>query len=64
MKCPECGKTFDPADRASATTPEGSMEQIVYCSVQCKRKAGNRRSYQRNREKRITSVLARRKQAK
>lgn len=51
--CPECGKRFDAADRASPTTPEGSAEQIVYCSVTCKRKAGNRRNYQRHRQERL-----------
>lgn len=59
--CPECGKQFDPADRASAITPDGSTEQIIYCSVACKRKAGNRRSYERNKEKRIAAVLKHRK---
>lgn len=64
LACPECGKRFDPADRASAITQEGSEAQIVYCSVTCKRKAGNRRSYQRNKEKRIAAVLKRREETK
>lgn len=62
--CPECGKTFDPADRATPLTQEASAIQIIYCSVACKRKAGNRRSYQRNKEKRIAAVLKRRKMTK
>ena len=59
--CPECGNRFDPADRATAITNDGAQAQIVYCSVACKRKAGNRRSYQRHREERIAAVLKRRK---
>lgn len=61
--CPECGRQFDPADRATAITNAGAESQIVYCSVTCKRKAGNRRSYQRHRRERIDAVLRRRKQA-
>ncbi len=62
MNCPECGKEFDPADRAGPTTQFGSEQQIIYCSEQCKRRAGNRRSYQRHREERIAAVKRRRKQ--
>lgn len=54
--CPECGKRFDPADRATAITTPGSFEQIVYCSVTCKRKAGNRRNYQRHRTERLAKA--------
>lgn len=61
--CPECGKKFDPADRATAITNPGAEAQISYCSVTCKRKAGNRRDYQRHKEQRIQSVLTRRKRA-
>lgn len=61
MICPECGKRFDAADRATAITNDGAAAQIVYCSVVCKRKAGNRRSYQRHREQRIAAVLERRR---
>ncbi len=41
--CPECGKRFDPSDRASALTNAGAEAQILYCSVQCQRRARNRR---------------------
>ena len=50
--CPECGKPFESANRATAITNPGAEAQIVYCSETCKRKAGNRRSYKRNRETR------------
>ena len=58
--CPECGKQFDPADRMQPHTPEASAEQIRYCSVTCKRKAGNRRNYQRHKEERLAKLLAER----
>ena len=54
--CPECGRQFDPADRASSTANPGSEAQIVYCSITCKRKAGNRRNYHRHREERIAAM--------
>ena len=53
MQCPECGRQFDPADRATAITNDGAEAQIIYCSVKCKRKAGNRRNYQRHRQERL-----------
>lgn len=59
--CPKCGKQFDPADRATPLTPEASVVQIVYCSVDCKRRAGaNRRDYERHKRQRIDAVLRRR----
>ncbi len=42
QQCPECGQHFDPANHATAITPEASAAQIVYCSIKCKRSAGNR----------------------
>ena len=45
MICPNCGREFDPADRASCTANAGSIAQIRYCSRRCKRQAGNRRYY-------------------
>ena len=59
QQCPECKKIFDPADRATPITPEASATQIVYCSVECKRKAGNRRNYQRHREERLAKAKTR-----
>lgn len=47
--CPECGREFDPADRMTPTAIEASAVQIVYCSVRCKRRSGNRRYYGRHR---------------
>lgn len=64
LKCPECGKEFDPANRATAITNPGAEAQIVYCSVRCKRRAGNRRDYQRHRAERIDAVLLRRRKDK
>lgn len=60
MICPECQKLFDPADRATAITNAGAEAQIVYCSVACKRRAGNRRDYERHKRQRIDAVLRRR----
>ena len=59
--CPECKRQFDPADRAGPTTPEASTEQIIYCSVKCKRSAGNRRNYERHRDKRLAKAKANKK---
>ena len=54
MKCYERGKEFDPADRASSTVREGSVEQIRYCSEQCARRAENCRAYQKRKARRET----------
>ena len=63
MICPECGREFDPADRATAVTNPGAEAQIVYCSVRCKRRAGNRRDYKRHKRQRIEAVIDRRKRS-
>lgn len=57
--CPKCGKQFDPADRATPLTPEASVVQIVYCSVDCKRRAGNRRNYERHKAERLEKAKQR-----
>lgn len=59
MECPECSKLFDPADRATAITNDGAEAQIVYCSVKCKRKAGNRRNYERHKDQRLKKAKER-----
>jgi heme exporter protein D len=61
--CPECGKQFDLADRATTLTPEASVVQIIYCSVKCKRSAGNRRNYQRHRQARLDAAKKRTQKA-
>lgn len=59
QQCPECGTTFDPANRATSVTQEASLVQIVYCSEKCKRRAGNRRNYQRHRQQRLDAAKKR-----
>lgn len=47
QKCQNCGKNFDPADRATSTATEGAVQQIKYCCEKCARSAENRRAYQK-----------------
>lgn len=54
---PDCGITFDPADRATAITNAGAESQILYCSVACKRRTGNARYYAAHSEKIIARIL-------
>lgn len=45
--CENCHEPFDPHDRASATAIDGSIAQMRYCSMKCKRAVNNRRNYAR-----------------
>lgn len=60
--CPECNTKFRSADRASPTANEGSVNQIIYCSMACKRRANNRRHYQRHRDEVIERNIENQKQ--
>lgn len=48
IKCEQCEQPFDPADRVSPIAKDGAIVQVKYCSVECKRKAGNARYYARH----------------
>lgn len=48
--CPTCGKPFVP-----------DSERSVYCAPACKKRAQNRRYYQRHRKTVIRRVIERRK---
>lgn len=61
LTCPQCNQKFQLANRAKPDTPPGSEAQIIYCSVACKRKAGNRRYYEEHRQEVISKVIIARK---
>jgi len=43
--CANCGKRFDPADRAAVDANTAALDEIKYCSETCARSAENRRYY-------------------
>lgn len=45
--CENCDECFDPHCRASATAIDGSIAQMRYCSMKCKRVVNNKRNYER-----------------
>ena len=64
LTCPVCRTVFDPADRAAPGSNDSNLEQMIYCSERCQRKARNRRNYERHKQDRIAAVLAKRKTQK
>lgn len=60
MICANCGREFNPANRASPASSSSAMNQMRYCSMRCKRQAGNRRFY-RNKTKPTRGALRRAK---
>lgn len=58
MKCPECGKEFDPANRVGPTTAPGSEAQVRFCSEKCARRSENRRHYAAHKDKIKSRVAA------
>lgn len=61
--CANCKREFNTADRAGPTTHRGSEIQILYCSVRCKRQAGNRRYYKNHQEEVVKRNLENQRRA-
>jgi len=49
--CANCGKRFDPADRAAVDANTAALDEIKYCSETCARSAENRRYYKAHKKK-------------
>jgi len=64
MKCPVCGRNFDPADRVQPGAQAGAEVQVKYCSETCARKAENRRYYAAHKKHIIKRVLKNQRRAK
>lgn len=50
MKCANCNKQFDPANRVAPSANEGALAQVRYCTERCARQAENKRYYSKRRK--------------